>query len=53
MRNISVLDYSEGKKIIDRIVDQNLIPTGELRPVKGTPMDFTEPTPIGARINAD
>jgi len=53
MGNISVLDYSEGKKIIDRIVDQNLIPTGELRPVKGTPMDFTEPTPIGARINAD
>jgi aldose 1-epimerase len=34
-------------------VDQNLIPTGELRPVKGTPMDFTQPTPIGARIDAD
>ena len=27
------------------------IPTGELRPVAGTPFDFTKPTPIGARIN--
>jgi aldose 1-epimerase len=32
-------------------VDQTLIPTGELRSVKGTPMDFTTSTPIGARIN--
>lgn len=32
-------------------VDAGLIPTGELRPVKGTPMDFTKITPIGARIN--
>lgn len=31
-------------------VDQGLIPTGELRSVKGTPMDFTRPTAIGARI---
>jgi aldose 1-epimerase len=31
-------------------VDKNLIPTGELRPVKGTPFDFTTPTRIGARI---
>jgi aldose 1-epimerase len=31
-------------------VDATLIPTGELRPVKGTPFDFTKPTPIGARI---
>ncbi len=31
-------------------VDQGLIPTGELRSVKGTPMDFTKPTTIGARI---
>jgi aldose 1-epimerase len=28
-----------------------LIPTGELRPVKNTPFDFTQPTAIGARIN--
>jgi aldose 1-epimerase len=32
-------------------VDANLIPTGELRAVKGTPFDFTIPTTIGARIN--
>ena len=31
--------------------DAGLIPTGELRPVKGTPLDFTQPTAIGARIN--
>ncbi len=31
-------------------VDEGLIPTGELKPVKGTPMDFTRPTAIGARI---
>jgi aldose 1-epimerase len=34
-------------------VDSTLIPTGELRPVDGTPFDFTDPTPIGARIGAD
>ena len=34
-------------------VDQGLIPTGELLAVKGTPMDFTRPTTIGARIDAD
>ncbi|MGA9980756.1 MAG: aldose epimerase family protein [Candidatus Sulfotelmatobacter sp.] len=32
-------------------VDKNLIPTGELRPVKGTPFDFTTATRIGARID--
>ena len=31
-------------------VDTTLIPTGELRPVKGTVMDFTTPTAIGKRI---
>ncbi len=34
-------------------VDSTLIPTGELRPVKGTPFDFLTPTAIGARINED
>ncbi len=34
-------------------VDAGLIPTGELRSVKGTPMDFTRPAAIGARINED
>jgi aldose 1-epimerase len=32
-------------------VDEGLIPTGELAPVKGTPMDFTEPMTIGSRID--
>ncbi|MCC7010285.1 MAG: galactose mutarotase [Acidobacteria bacterium] len=31
-------------------VDAGLIPTGELRPVAGTPFDFRTPTRIGARI---
>lgn len=34
-------------------VDAGLIPTGELRPVEGTPFDFRKPMPIGARIDAD
>jgi aldose 1-epimerase len=34
-------------------VDAGLIPTGELAPVAGTPMDFRKPEVIGARINAD
>ena len=34
-------------------VDDTLIPTGELRPVAGTPFDFTTPTAIGERIDAD
>jgi aldose 1-epimerase len=31
-------------------VDDTLIPTGELAPVKGTAMDFTKPMAIGSRI---
>ena len=34
-------------------VDSGLIPTGELKAVKGTPFDFTKATAIGARIGAD
>ena len=34
-------------------VDDTLIPTGSIDPVAGTPMDFTRPTPIGARIRDD
>ncbi|MDQ6788357.1 MAG: galactose mutarotase [Acidobacteriota bacterium] len=33
--------------------DAGSIPTGELRSVKNTPFDFTSPTEIGERINAD
>lgn len=31
--------------------DASLIPTGEMAPVKGTPLDFTTPALIGARVN--
>jgi aldose 1-epimerase len=31
--------------------DATLIPTGEVRPVAGTPFDFRQPMPIGARID--
>jgi len=34
-------------------VDSTLIPTGELKPVDGTPFDFRTPTAIGARIGQD
>jgi aldose 1-epimerase len=34
-------------------VDSTLIPTGELRPVEGTPFDFRRPTDIGASIGRD
>lgn len=34
-------------------VDANLIPTGEITPVEGTPFDFRKPTMIGARIDVD
>jgi aldose 1-epimerase len=32
------------------VADDQLIPTGEIAPVKGTPLDFTTPTAIGERI---
>ncbi|MEN8128386.1 MAG: aldose epimerase family protein [Planctomycetota bacterium] len=35
------------------VADENAIPTGEIHPVAGSPMDFTTPTPIGERIDAD
>ena len=54
------LNHGAGKDILghevtlpaDRytVVDATLIPTGELRPVKGTPFDFTAPHAIGERI---
>lgn len=34
-------------------VDAGLIPTGELRPVKGTPFDFLQPHKIGERIGSE
>ena len=32
--------------------DETLIPTGEIRPVAGTPLDFTKPMPVGQRVGA-
>ncbi len=34
-------------------VTPGLIPTGERMPVEGTPFDFTRPTAIGKRVDAD
>jgi aldose 1-epimerase len=34
-------------------LDETLLPTGEIAPVAGTPLDFRAPHPIGARIAAD
>lgn len=34
-------------------IDDSMIPIGELEPVAGTPFDFTRPTAIGARIDAE
>ncbi len=34
-------------------INANMIPNGKIAPLKGTPLDFFHPTPIGARIGAD
>ena len=34
-------------------VDEGLIPSGEVRSVGGTPLDFRQPVAIGARIDQD
>jgi aldose 1-epimerase len=57
------LSGDPGREILDHLlsvpaerftpVDAELIPTGELRPVAGTPFDFRRPTPIGERIDED
>lgn len=54
-------DFS--KKILDHVVeinadeylpvDKTLIPTGELKPVKGTPFDFTEPVKIATGMEEE
>ena len=35
------------------VIDSKSIPTGEIAPVTGTPMDFTQPKLIGKEIEAD
>ena len=50
--NGTILDHMmmiNGKLIT--VIDKNLIPTGNFIPVKGTPMDFMNPKPIGRDIN--
>lgn len=52
-----------GKEILDHIImvnadkvleiDDTLIPTGKIRDVAGTPMDFRQPTAFGARIKEE
>ncbi|MDD3795770.1 MAG: galactose mutarotase [Lachnospiraceae bacterium] len=40
-------------KFYTPVRDSQAIPTGEIAPVAGTPMDFTEAKPIGKEIDAD
>jgi aldose 1-epimerase len=47
----TILDH-ELRLVADQYTpgDESMIPTGSIAPLKGTPLDFTELTPIGARI---
>ena len=35
------------------VIDQSMIPTGEVADIRGTDLDFTTPHPVGERIEAD
>jgi aldose 1-epimerase len=58
----SYFNFHAGSDVLDYLVQINaehftavnadVIPTGELRPVAGTPLDFRTPMPIGARIES-
>ena len=60
MTNHSYFNLDGGKDILGHVlylqaddytpVDATLIPTGEIQSVMGTPLDFTRPVAIGARI---
>ncbi len=60
LTNHMYLNLGGGDTVLDHLlqvdadrylpVDEAMIPTGELRPVGGTPFDFTTPFAVGARI---
>ena len=60
LTNHSYFNLDGGKDVLGEVlylpaerytpVDATLIPTGEIKPVKGTPLDFTHPVAIGAHI---
>ena len=60
MTNHSYFNLGSGKDILSEVlylqadsytpVGAGLIPTGEIAPVKGTPLDFTKPVAIGKHI---
>lgn len=60
LTNHSYFNLGGGKDILGHVlympaesytpVDATLIPTGEIAPVKGTPLDFTKPVAIGEHI---
>jgi aldose 1-epimerase len=62
LTNHSYFNFSGGGDVLKDIltinadaytpVDSTLIPTGAIKPVKDTPLDFTKPMAIGARIDA-
>ena len=52
--NGNILDHQLVIKASNFVpVDSTLIPTGELRPVAGTPFDFTTPHTVGERIGQE
>ena len=61
LTNHSYFNLKGKETILDHVVylnadhytptDETLIPTGEIRSVENTPMDFRQPTAIGARID--
>ncbi len=50
----TVLDHQlEIRSSAFTVIGEDSIPTGEIRSVEGTPLDFRKPVAIGARIHAD